>query len=58
MDARWEGGYCYGATIYAPLPFRIDHILYNDRVKFKSLENARGKGLSDYDAPKAVFGVE
>lgn len=29
-DAWWNGGFGYGATIHKPLPYRIDHIFYND----------------------------
>lgn len=37
-DAWWEGGFGYGATIHYPLPFRIDHILYNDKLKLRSIK--------------------
>ena len=37
-DAWWEGGFGYGATIHDPLPFRIDHIMYNDRLILKSIK--------------------
>lgn len=55
QDAWWKGGLGYGATIYYPLPYRIDHIMYNDRLRLKSIKKIDAKGLSDHDALVAEF---
>lgn len=57
-DAWWEGGLSYGATIHHPLPFRIDHIMYNDRLKLRSIKKVNAKGLSDHDALVATFSIK
>lgn len=54
-DAWWKGGMGYGATIHYPLPFRIDHIMYNDKLRLKSIKKIDAKGLSDHDALVAEF---
>lgn len=54
-DAWWEGGLGYGATIHYPLPYRIDHIMYNDGLRLKSIKKIDAKGLSDHDALVAEF---
>ena len=54
-DAWWEGGLGYGATITSPLPYRIDHIMFNDFFKLKRIENIDSKGLSDHNAIYAEF---
>lgn len=54
-DAWWEGGFGYGATIHHPLPFRIDHIMYNDGVKLVDVKKIDANGLSDHDAMVATF---
>lgn len=56
-DAWWEGGGGYGATIYHPLPYRIDHILYNDRLKLKSIQKIDADKQSDHDALIGCFEV-
>lgn len=56
-DAWWEGGGGYGATIHHPLPYRIDHILYNDRLKLKSIKKIDAEKLSDHDALIGCFEV-
>ena len=56
-DAWWEGGGGYGATIHHPLPYRIDHILYNDRLKLKSIKKIDADKLSDHDALIGWFEV-
>lgn len=50
-----KGGLGYGATIHYPLPYRIDHIMYNDRLRLKSIRKIDAKGLSDHDALVAEF---
>lgn len=55
QDAWWEGGIGYGATIHYPLPYRIDHIMYNDKLRLKSIRKIDAKGLSDHDALVAEF---
>lgn len=70
-DVWWKGGFGYGATIHDPLPFRIDHIMYNDVMKLRSikkvtpstpcdrLRNQRsGTSLSDHDALVATFSIK
>lgn len=54
-DAWWKGGFGYGATIHHPLPYRIDHIMYNDGLKLKSIKKIDADGLSDHDALVAEF---
>lgn len=56
-DAWWEEGGGYGATIHNPLPYRIDHILYNDRLKLKSIKKIDADKLSDHDALIGWFEV-
>ena len=55
QDAWWKGGRGYGATIHYPLPYRIDHIMYNDGLRLKSIKKIDAKGLSDHDALVAEF---
>lgn len=57
-DAWWEGGFGYGATIHKPLPYRIDHIMYNEGLKLKSMKKIDAEGLSDHDALAAQFYFE
>lgn len=57
-DAWWKGGNGYGATIHHPLPYRIDHIFYNEGLKLKSISKVDSQGLSDHDALVAEFWVE
>ena len=54
-DAWWVGGFGYGATICHPLPFRIDHIMYNGGMKLKNIQKIKSQGLSDHDALVAIF---
>ena len=56
-DAWWKGGLGYGATIHYPLPYRIDHIMYNDKLTLKSIRKIDAKGLSDHDALVAEFRI-
>lgn len=55
QDAWCKGGWGYGATIHYPLPYRIDHIMYNDRLRLKSIKKIDAKGLSDHDVLVAEF---
>lgn len=57
-DAWWWGGFGYGATIHYPLPYRIDHIMYNDGLKLKSIKKNDANGLSDHDALVAEFVID
>ena len=57
-DAWWEGGFGYGATIHHPLPFRIDHVMYNDGLKLVDIKKVDSNGLSDHDALVACFNVK
>lgn len=54
-DAWWESGFGYGATIQHPLPYRIDHILYNDKLKLECIKKIDADGISDHDALTASF---
>lgn len=59
-DAWWKGGFGYGATIHSPLPFRIDHILYNDGLRLRRLRKLDApsrNGWSDHDALFAEFSI-
>lgn len=56
-DAWWEGGFGYGATINTPLPFRIDHILYNEGLKLRNIKKVSANSLSDHDALVATFSI-
>lgn len=57
-DAWSVGGFGYGATIHHPLPYRIDHVLYNSGLKLKGIKKIDAKGISDHDALVAVFDLE
>lgn len=54
-DAWWSGGVGYGATIHNPLPYRIDHILYDDQLKLESIRKINTEEVSDHDALVAKF---
>ena len=54
-DAWSEGGFGYGATIHHPLPYRIDHILYNEKLVLKGIKKIDSSEISDHDALVAVF---
>ena len=47
----------YGATIQYLLPYRIDHIMYNDKLTLNSIKKIDAKGLSDHDALVAEFRI-
>lgn len=49
-DAQWECGFGYGTTNHKPLPYRIAHIMYNVKLKLKSIRKIAAQGLSDHDA--------
>lgn len=53
----WQRGCGYGATIHSPISYRIDHILYNNRMRLHSIRKIKAYGLSDHDALVAVFGI-
>ena len=57
INAWWQSGCGYGATIHNPIPFRIDHILYNKKMRLHSIRKIRANGLSDHDALVAVLGI-
>ena len=54
-DAWWEKGFGYGATVSHPLLYRIDHIMYREGLRLKSVKIIDAKGLSDHDELMAVF---
>ena len=54
-DAWWEKGFGYGATVSHPIPYRIDHIMYREGLRLKSVKKIDSQGLSDHDALMAVF---
>ena len=49
-DAWWKVGVGYGATIHNPLPYRIDHIMYDDRLKLESIRKINTEDISDHQA--------
>lgn len=57
-DAWSKGGFGYGATIHYPLPYRIDHVLYNSGLKLKGIKKIDAKGISDHDALVVAFDLE
>ena len=57
QDAWWKGGMGYGATIHYLLPYRIDHIMYNDKLTLKSIGKIDAMGLSDHEALVAEFRI-
>lgn len=57
-DAWWEGGVGYGATIFKPLPYRIDHILFSKGLSLGTISVLDSKGISDHNALFAEFIVE
>ena len=54
-DAWSEGGFGYGATIHTPLPYRIDHILYNEGLVLKGVKVIDTSDISDHNALVAEF---
>lgn len=52
-DAWWEGG--DGATIHHLLPFRIDYIVYLDRLQLMDIKKIDINGLFDHDVLMATF---
>lgn len=57
-DAWWVGGCGYGATIYRPLPYRIDHIMYCTCLELNSIKIISSDGTSDHDALFAEFEIK
>lgn len=57
-DAWWRCGFGYGATISHPLPYRIDHILYNHAVLPRTVRRVKTGGLSDHDALVMTFDLK
>jgi len=57
-DAWWEGGVGYGATIFKPLPYRIDHILFSKGLSLGTISVLDSNGISDHNALFAEFYVE
>lgn len=41
-----------------PLPYRIDHVMYNSGLKLKGIKKINAKSISDHDALVAVFDLE
>lgn len=56
-DIWWSCGSGYGATIHRPLPFRIDHILYNNKLLPLCVKKVDTNRLSDHDALVARFSI-
>lgn len=56
-DAWREVGLGYGATIHNPLPYRIDHIFFQNGMMVSEIKKIPAKGLSDHDALVATFQV-
>ncbi len=58
IDAWWEGGFGYGATIHKPLPYRIDHIMHTNGLELQSIRVIDSNGVSDHDALYAEFNLK
>lgn len=58
QNSWWEGGFGYGATIYKPLPYRIDHIYHSEGLMLKGIKKVSSNRLSDHDALVADFEIE
>lgn len=58
IDAWWEGGFGYGATIHKPLPYRIDHIMHTNGLELQSIRVIDSNGISDHDALYAEFNLK
>lgn len=56
-DAWSKGGFGYGATIHHPLPYRIDHVLYNKGFRLNGIKKIDVNGISDHDALVAEFDI-
>lgn len=54
-DSWWKGGVGYGATIHKPLPYRIDHIMYDDQLKLESIRRINTDEISDHHSLVAKF---
>lgn len=54
-DAWWKGGVGYGSTIHKPLPYRIDHIMYDNQLKLESIRKINTDKISDHHALVAKF---
>lgn len=57
-DAWWEGGMGFGFTVYNPFPFRIDHILYNQRFKLINVKVIKMSTISDHNAIVGGFNLK
>lgn len=57
-DAWWKGGVGYGSTIHKPLPYRIDHIMYDDQLELESIRKINTDKISDHHALVAKFGIK
>lgn len=49
-DAWAEAGFGYGATFHNPLPYRIDHIFYQNNLMLMEVNKIPANSLSDHDA--------
>ena len=56
-DAWTEAGFGYGATFHNPLPYRIDHIFFQEELRLLEIKKISAKGLSDHDALVATWQV-
>lgn len=56
-DAWWKCGIGYGATIYYPMPYRIDHVMYDEGLELLNVKKISANGLSDHDALVARFKI-
>lgn len=55
IDAWYEGGVGYGASIHKPLPYRIDHIMHTTGLELEIIKVLDTNGISDHDALFAKF---
>lgn len=56
-DAWKNGGFGYGATIHKPFPYRIDHIMYSDKLRLLNIRVIDSEDQSDHDALYTEFEI-
>lgn len=57
LDSWWESGIGFGATIKAPIPMRIDYIMYNTRLKSDKSTIIKSN-ISDHFGLYASFSIK
>lgn len=56
-DSWWGAGFGYGATVSYPLPYRIDHIMHNEKLKTEYIELLDSHVCSDHHALYGVYSI-